>query len=256
MNQGIYALTQPDGRDPSRPYATPAQARAQTSAASVISPAMFQEAQFAWVMWDVGATSLGSVTANGGSVSAFGSVVSVGVSTTANSTAIWKTNNDLNGWNVGTSYSSNGSVDWSRPRAFAVRVLATGSFSTNQVFRCLWGKDQSAGVAQLSAHGIGFEVRNRRFWLVAHNGAALTSVDGGQDFSTGYAATYDVAITSDGAGNVAMFLNGTQIASTSSGPTAVNTSITQCFALELTNGGDATAQTFRMLRFVKFLNGR
>jgi len=56
------------------------------------------------------------------------------------------------------------------------------------------------------------------FFLVVHNGTTLTAVDSGVS-NNSFSATTDFTIISDGSGNVTLFINDSQVATTSAGPT-------------------------------------
>jgi hypothetical protein len=61
------------------------------------------------------------------------------------------------------------------------------------------------------------------FFLVVHDGTTLTAVDSGVG-NNSYSATTDFTIVSDGAGNVTLFIDDNQVATTSAGPTGTATS--------------------------------
>jgi hypothetical protein len=61
------------------------------------------------------------------------------------------------------------------------------------------------------------------FTLMVHNGTSLTTQSSSATLGVGLVADWE--IQSDGAGNVALFINGTSVATTSAGPTTVQSNI-------------------------------
>lgn len=136
----------------------------------------------------------------------------------------------------GASTANVGAVDWSRPQFIEVRMTLAGGGSTNSVFRLMYGgKVFPLGIGAQTVRGIGFEIRNQRIWLTAHNGTSQTTSDTSTDIATGI-----YRVTSDGSGNVSLFKNNTQIGTTiTGGPTTAGTSVA-LVSYEVTNGGDGT----------------
>jgi hypothetical protein len=67
------------------------------------------------------------------------------------------------------------------------------------------------------------------FFLVVHDGTTLTAVDSGVG-NNSYSATTDFTIVSDGAGNVTLFIDDNQVATTSAGPTGTATNGSRIYA--------------------------
>jgi hypothetical protein len=67
------------------------------------------------------------------------------------------------------------------------------------------------------------------FFLVVHDGTTLTAVDSGVGNNSN-SATTDFTIVSDGAGNVTLFIDDNQVATTSAGPTGTATSGSRIYA--------------------------
>jgi hypothetical protein len=76
------------------------------------------------------------------------------------------------------------------------------------------------------------------FTLMVHNGTTLTTQSSSATLSVGLVADWE--IRSDGAGNVALFINGTSVATTSAGPTSVQSNV--C-TLQVAVGQTASAAT-------------
>jgi hypothetical protein len=116
----------------------------------------------------------------------------------------------------------------------------------------LFGTLAAGGFAweTLSGRGIGFEIRQSRIWLLAHNGSSLTSADTGinaaaSDFS-GNAS--EIVIRSDGSGNVTIThsLNGATAStfSTTGGPTTITTAAPATAYIAVNNGGTGSQTWF------------
>lgn len=151
------------------------------------------------------------------------------------------------------SQSANGVTrkNWAAPHSFYIRMSRNAGGSANSVFRFQVGEKTSAtAFARISGRGVGFEIRGTRFWILAHNGSSLTQTDTGMDFPTANNDTqnFDVLLRSDGAGNVTLSYTTdwtTYTASTSGGPTSINTNIPNVIAVELTNGTDASNTSYQ-----------
>ena len=101
---------------------------------------------------------------------------------------------------------------------------ATNYGDTNNTSRVTVGKS-GTGAGALAQKGIGWQKAGgtgSNIFLLAHNGTTLTSVDTNTSLTSlgsGAGACFDWFIYSDGSGNVTMWINDTQVATTSSGPT-------------------------------------
>ena len=116
---------------------------------------------------------------------------------------------------------------------FSKKILFSGKFGlaassgyngdANNYWLCTLGKT-SAYLGNLTGRGIGIRKfgATANFFLVVHNGTTLTAVDSGVN-NNSYSANTDFLIYSDGAGNVTMWLNDVQVATTAAGPTGTAT---------------------------------
>lgn len=215
----------------------------QVSAALVLSPARFQDFNLGW--WSILPTT--SSVQSGGSATAYSHLSFLDSGSTANGTSmLW-----LNSAGSSTALMGIGStsIDFSKRRAFWCRIQRDQNAAANGIFRVVMGPQVTAaasGGTALASRGISVELRgtSSAIWLVVHNGTTLTEVDSGQTYSS----QCDLLVDSDGSGNVKLYRNGTQIASTTSGPTAATAS-TGSVRYEVTNGGSTARYTF----FVSFL---
>lgn len=134
------------------------------------------------------------------------------------------------------------------PFAKRIEFSGTSAFITgylgdaNSVSRVYIGGRTAAGTGTITSRAIGWKKAggSANIFLSVHNGTTETTVD------TGFAPTTDTAfswrITSDGAGNVVMFINGTQVATTSAGPSTTGTGGTPPFQSVEGVAGNATRQ--------------
>jgi hypothetical protein len=233
------------------PFATTAQARQYQSTTTLISPSTAADAIRGVNVCDLGVGT--STNAGGGSSTLTGQSVFQQASTTAGGSSVHRVSNSGLLWEVGTAAFQQSRVDWSKPKWFLVRVYFLTLNASNGVMRMQWGKDQAATtLGQMDRSGIGFEVRGSRLWLTAHNGSALAAVDSGQNLNTTSAGgSYDILVSSNGAGTVTLWLNGTQVATTSGGPSAASTQ-DNGFTTEITNGGDSANMSMHYFRNVRF----
>jgi hypothetical protein len=233
------------------PFATTAQARQYQSTTTLISPSTAADAIRGVNVYDLGVGT--STNAGGGSSTLTGQSVFQQASTTAGGSSVHRVSNSGLLWEAGTAAFQQSRVDWSKPKWFLVRVYFLTLNASNGVMRMQWGKDQAATtLGQMDRSGIGFEVRGSRLWLTAHNGSALAAVDSGQNLNTTSAGgSYDILVSSNGTGTVTLWLNGTQVATTTGGPSAAATQ-DNGFTTEITNGGDSANMSMHYFRNVRF----
>jgi hypothetical protein len=125
---------------------------------------------------------------------------------------------------------NNASINFSKPFWMSGRSLYDDTFrgDANNTSRITVGKS-ATGAGALAQKGIGWQKVGglaTNFFLLAHNGTTLTSVDTNTSLNslgiTG-GVPFDWSVYSDGAGNVTMFINNVQVATTSAGPTGYST---------------------------------
>ena len=120
--------------------------------------------------------------------------------------------------------------------------ISTYLGDANSTSRVYIGGRTSAGTGNVTARAIGWKKAggSANVFLSVHNGTSETTVD------TGFAPTTDTAfswrITSDGAGNVVMYINGTQVATTAAGPSTTGTGGTPPFQSIEGVSGNTTRQ--------------
>ena len=234
-------------------FATTTQAQDLISTAVAMSPDNVRRAITAWRQ----APYTTSFTANGAATTSQLSQAALNTSSTlANSSASLY-------WNSQTMSASNdaGSPNWARPIAMFARVYRQAC-PANGVFRYLFGLLSNSGFAYetLNNRGIGFEIRQARIWVIAHNGTSLTQFDTGIDsVTTDYSGSgTDVFLRSDGSGNVTINVSvagaAVQSATTTGGPTTQGNSAQRATVYAaLTNGASASQAWFFFTPHVLYL---
>jgi hypothetical protein len=116
---------------------------------------------------------------------------------------------------------------------FSKRIILCGKFSqaaasgflgdANNYWMFSLGK-ASAYAGDFTGRAIGIRKfgSTANFFLVVHNGTTLTAVDSGVGNNSN-SVTTDFTIVSDGAGNVTLFIDDNQVATTTAGPTGTAT---------------------------------
>lgn len=188
-----------------------------------------------WI-WDfLRASTFGNTGSGNAALSGTNLISSTSTGATASSTT---------GFSVAipNQYNSGGAnrMSWDRPMGFWSQIQSA-NVTTNGVLRMFIGGVGSVSTtyADPGRRSFGFDIRNLRLWVLAHNGTTLTQTDSGFTLTAG--VTYHVYCYSDGAGNISVYLNGTLRGSATGGPTSAATSTDACMSLLQTNGGDAAA---------------
>jgi hypothetical protein len=198
-------------------FATSTQAQAGTSTTTVISPSTLLDAKYfqggksmVQITWST------SVSGTGATASAQNSNARLNVAPTtatgyAIASAVIANNSRGSGYNSG--------FDFSKRVQFGVRVARNvASPDTASVFRFSIGKSSATDASDLSARGLMIKVAGSgALQLLVHNGTALTTTT--SSFTPANSQAYDVIVTSDGAGNCALFVNGSSVATSTGGPT-------------------------------------
>lgn len=201
------------------------------------SLARYQVQPSQWeVYWDANTTA----TVVNGSAGPAGRLVNLLTTTTANSRAQRSAEgggtSDV--W-INSPGSSQFGIDFSRQVTVGFALaLVSSSGATSDVYVRL---GQGAGTSgTLAASGIGIRISNLTMTGLVHNGTTLTTSSTLKTLTAGNLTTW-VVIQSDGAGNVAFYIDGTLAATITGGPTTTITSAST-FAVEALNGATA-AQT-------------
>ena len=201
-------------------YATTAQAQAGTSTTTVVSPATLLDAKFfaggkflTGITWSTATSGTGANSGANGMNARVATAPTTATGYAQNSGAF--VNNTRGGL-------YNGGIDWSK------RVMFGGRFSrntttpdTNTAFRYSLGRFSSQVPSDIVSTDkqVGIKVSGSgAIVLYAANGSALSTVT--SSFTPTNGSAYDVVITSDGAGNVVLYVNGSSVATSTGGPTS------------------------------------
>jgi len=224
--------------------ATPAEARASTSSAVVVTPEGLR------------ANRLGSAYRMSFSAAAWTS----GVSGAGASVASREWGQEIVGPTTATGYAleyltpSNqaplsrgqaaGVMDWSKRVEFAGQVVF-GSVTpdANTVTRVTWGKVAADTAGDLARRAIGFRrAANGVLQCHTHNGTtATTGTDG--SFTPVASQAFDYLIASDGAGTITLTVNDTVVATCTGGPTSAGVAAASIIQAEVQNTNTTAAQT-------------
>ena len=201
-------------------YATTAQAQAGTSTTTVISPATLLDAKyFGGGKFLTGITWSTATSGTGASAGANGINARV---VTAPTTAIGYAQNHGAILNNSRGGLYNGGIDWSKRIVFGGRINRnTTTPDTNTAFRFSLGRFSAQVPSDILSTDkqVGIKVSGSgAIILYAANGSALSTVT--SSFTPTNGSAYDVVITSDGAGNVTLFVNGSSVATSTGGPTS------------------------------------
>jgi hypothetical protein len=158
--------------------------------------------------------------------------------TTAGSTFV----RSLGIWGGTDNAAFHETLTYSRPISFLCSLYRT-STSTNSIARFLIANQN--GATALAAPGFGFEIRNERIWIVAHDGATLTQLDTGVNWYTG--AVNLMRCESNGAGSISLFRGNTSIGTITGGPTGT---FPGYLSVSGTNGADSSSLRFQYNRLI------
>jgi hypothetical protein len=223
-------------------YATTSQAQDLTATAVAMNPANVRTAIRSFVRSPYGI----NYTASGGTVNSTNNAVTCNLTGGASASGTAVTYHQGNGWSGRVRQG----FDWSLPTAFNISIFRQSCPSTG-IFRALFGCLTSPyGWGTLDGRGIGFEIRQSRIWVLAHNGTSLTSADSAIDTFSGdfQQEVVDIWVRSDGAGNVTLTrsLNGGTASgyTTTGGPSATTTGTSACAWVGVNNGATASSANF------------
>jgi hypothetical protein len=143
-------------------------------------------------------------------------------------------------------------IIWSQPVAMLVGLQSV-SVTTNGILRYFAG-GASGTLTSFQTPGrraIGFDVRNLRLWILAHNGTSLTQTDTGFDLVA--VTPYYVYLYSDASGSVRAYVNGTLRGTSTGGPTTAGGVNDASAHVMQSNGTDAAACRWNVTSPIKLL---
>jgi hypothetical protein len=133
----------------------------------------------------------------------------------------------------GRSY--NNGIDFSKRIVLAFRMaLRTATTDANSVYRVTLGKDTTNNAGDLGLRGFGIKgISGSAVVLTVHDGTTLTDVN--SSFTPSSTFSHDVELVSDGSGNVTLFINGSEVATTTAGPTTAGGTVDYLLQAEAEN---------------------
>lgn len=200
--------------------------------------------------------------------------------TAASGTGATSARSGFNGWTVQAPTSAAGSAyaaagyrnarlgalatsrfDFSEPLAFGARLSqnSTGTIDTNSVFRIAIGKSATFVVGNPTSAQYVIMVRiagGSALELVVANGTTLTTVT--SSYTPSNESAFDLLVTSDGAGNVTAYVNGSSVATTNAGPiidSTITSPITMSVEVENTTTLTNTRSSYMTTNFNLYTAG-
>ena len=153
-----------------------------------------------------------------------------------------------------------GNIQWTRPGGFCARLVNpnANTFQTQAVARVSLGKqDVSVYAGAPTARGIavsyGASATSVLSALVleVHDGTSLTTVT--SSFTPTMNLSFDIAVYSDGLGNVTLYANGSQVATTAAGPkTNGGATYESKLMAEIQNTSTATQTSYLRVENMKY----
>ena len=160
-------------------------------------------------------------------------------------------------WSIENQFAAIGAaqvgIDWTKRISLVGRfALSQTSPTTNNIFRYTLGKVNSTTFGDLATPGIGVRcLYGSALEIQCRNASGITN------FTTSFTPTFnntlfEVRVDSDGAGNVTCFVNGTQVGTTTGGPTVASTTTQYYTTFELvsasvnTNAPTAAGSAFKI----------
>jgi hypothetical protein len=143
-------------------------------------------------------------------------------------------------WGGNDNAAFHETLSYSRPIGFLCSLYRT-STSTNSIARFLIANQN--GAMALAAPGFGFEIRNERIWIVAHDGTTLTQLDTGVNWYTG--AVNLMRCESNGSGSISLFRGTTLLGSVTGAPIGTFPAF---ISVSGTNGADSNSLRFQYNR--------
>jgi hypothetical protein len=219
-------------------FATSTQAQAGTSTTTVINPSTLLDAKYfqggksmVQIAWS---TSVSGTGASAGAQNSNARLNSAPTTATGYAIASAVIANNSRG------QIFNNGFDFSKRVQFGVRVARNvASPDSASVFRFSIGKASGTDASDLSARGLMIKVAGSGvLQLLVHNGTTLTSTN--SSFTPANGQAYDVIVTSDGAGNCALFVNGSSVATSTGGPTTSGSANTNYLMFEVQNTSTIT----------------
>jgi hypothetical protein len=208
--------------------ATLAEAKATSDDTKAITSATLNERAMSTAGWNVQLIAFSAGSSGTGAAGSGGAGFSKAVN--APTTAIGYGVIYTQGYGIpGLGKGYNFGIDWTRRVIMSARLhKSTNTTDANSVLRLTLGKSNTVLTpADLSAQGIGIKIAgNGALNIICHNGTGGMTTSA-TSFTPTTTQWYDVVLISDGAGNVTCYVNGSQVGTTTGGPTTMATTGTR-----------------------------
>jgi len=157
--------------------------------------------------------------------------------------ALQRSNNTSQNGNNSSMFSrglSQGSINWTKPVAFAIRCMLD-VMTSGSIFRITVGKVTGVTTGDLTTQGIGVkQTAAGALVLQSHDGTTLISTTSSYTPSSG--VSFDLEIYSDGLGNAYLYINETQVATNAGAPVTASTANGGQYMIEVVSDGTQTSQ--------------
>lgn len=218
--------------------ATAAQAVAGSSTSALLTPSVEFESNLSTIWVRLLSTYSSSVSGSGSTSTAnLGGNVTTGA--TAGSTARLSITNENARIEPGVPFNY---FNWSKKKGLFVIFVSDLSTAAGIVRMSLGQADDTTTVdrGKLISCGIGFELRYNALWGVVHDGTTYKATDLSTTVAITSSGTTALLAISDGAGNVAFYVNGIYKATSTGGPTNTSAPYTT-YTLAAVNDTDAAS---------------
>jgi hypothetical protein len=157
--------------------------------------------------------------------------------------ALQRSNNTSQNGNNNSLFSrglGQGSINWTKPVAFALRCMIENTTS-GTIFRVTVGKATGVTTGDLTTQGIGVkQTAAGALVLQSHNGTTLTSTT--SSFTPTFNQSFDLELYSDGAGNAYLYVNDIEVATNAGGPVTASTTNGGQYMIEVVSDATQASQ--------------
>jgi len=225
-------------------FATNLQAFQNTSTSTVLSPANSRFAGISTNIWSPGVTGLTAATSGTGANS--GSTVTSlnGLLIAPNATTAGYATRGFNLYFP--SNSVNGGYNYGTASGHSVKIYSTAwaSTVTGVKMRAVFGRMANTlpvpGTLASRGYGWEWDYSTKVISIIAHNGTSLTTT--AQTWTPVSSRNYDIAVYSNGAGTISLYIDGTLIGTGTGGPTDTSTTNQIWWQMEIENQATAGSQ--------------
>jgi hypothetical protein len=208
--------------------ATDSEAKSASDATKAITATGLTERSMAGGAWWL--QGISTSTASSGTGASASGAVSFNKSIVAPTTAVGYAMIYTQGYGItGIGKGYNTGIDWTKRVVISARLHKSLNVTdANAVTRLTLGKaNGTPAVGDLSAQGIGIKIAGTgAINIICHNGTGGMTTSA-TSFTPTTSQYYDVVLISDGTGNVTCYVNGSQVGTTTGGPTTQNATLSR-----------------------------